>query len=460
MNKKVIGLGLVILFVCIIGIPVWATGAKEARASVQDDFWLSGDPTSNDIIRQKGLPRLEDKAVEVDLMTIWVSGKSAEKEKLWVEENFRNDYPMITTNLERLGTNPLKEAATIRVIAGTPPTIAHISGGYAIDEFIKQGVLQDVTKYWEYYELESLVNPTLASAFKFDGKFYGFPFSDAPQALLFWDKTVFAQAGVPEPPYADWDEFFSAAEKWKAVKPNVPFYASSLNPGWYGFERALVQAASRFGKDFIFRIYNGEASLQDFVELLTFNKKLLSVSNTDFASLEGTQGVHEIVLRGDAALCYSGSWGLAAFEKAGVRENEKLGYSLLPGNNMHFSTISGFIVFAKSGKEAAGEALAVHSMLTETQTMLNLSKDNIPARLDIKLESTDGWKNLVKYIADQLDSIEIIPRANTGLSSKILNDMTPIYTSAMTGVLTITNAATQMKSIQDSNQQNFQFIRW
>lgn len=417
-------------------------------------------PSVEDIIRKKGLPRIDAKQTTIDFMTVWVSGASADKEAKWLSEDLKKDYPMLDVKIEKLGTNPLKEAATTRVIAGMPPTLAHISGGYAIDEFIRQGVLLDVTSYWKTYNLESVVSPTLAGAFKYNGKYYGFPLSDAPQALLYWNKDVFKAAGVPQPPYASWDDFFKAAEIWKKAKPGVPFYAYGLNPGWYGLERALVQAATMYGKDYIFRIYNGEATVEDYANLLAFNKKLIAVSNADFASLEGTQGVQEIVTRGDAGLCYSGSWGAASFEKANIKEGKNLGYSLLPGNKMTFTTISGYVVFAKSGKEAAGAAIGLHAMLKDTQKVLNISKDNIPARKDIAMDKADGWSNLVTFIYNQMDDIEVIPRANTGLPSMVLTDMAPIFTSAMTGKMPADEAAKKLKALQDQNKDNYQFIRW
>lgn len=422
---------------------------------------LPGDSSSTDAILQQGLPALSNSPVKVDYLTIWTSGKSADAESEWLEKELTSVYPQLTVEIERLGTNPLKEAATIRVIAGTPPTIARISGGYAIDEFIRQGILQDVTKYWEQYDLENLVPPALANAFKFNGRYYGFPFSDAPQAFLFWNKDAFVNAGVPQPPYDTWDDFFAAAQLWKTKKPDVPFYTYSLNPGWYGLERAFIQAATRFGKDFMFRIFNGEATVQDYTDLLEFNKRLISVSNQDYVSVEGTKGVQELVIRGDAALCYSGSWGYAAFVAAGIQDGLNLGYSLLPGYPMQFSTMSGLVVFANSGKESAGEVIGVHSMLKDIQLRLNLLKDNIPARSDVDISAADGWSSLVSYVADQVkQGAEVIPRANSGFPSTVLSSMEPVFVSCMTGKTSIADTARKLVNIQDQNKEKFSLIRW
>lgn len=442
---------------------VFAGGAPEKKETGEAEMsvFLPGDPNSSDPILRQGLPALSDANVKVDYLTMWTSGKSADAEGEWLEKELREIYPQLSVEIERLGTNPLKEAATIRVIAGTPPTLARISGGYAIDEFIRQGLLQDVTKYWERYDLEKFVPPALANAFKFNGRYYGFPFSDAPQAFLFWNKDAFIEAGVPQPPYATWDDFFDAAEQWKAKKPDVPFYTYSLNPGWYGLERAFIQAATRFGKDYIFRIFNGEATVQDYVDLLEFNKKLISVSNQDYVSVEGTKGVQELVIRGDAALCYSGSWGYAAFVAAGIQDGVNLGYSLLPGYPMHFTTMSGFVVFAGSGKEAAGEAIGVNSMLRDVQLRLNLKKDNIPARNDVVISSEDGWSSLVCYVAEQVKSgAEVIPRANSGFPSTVLTAMEPIFVSCMTGEASVADTAQKLVEIQNENIEKFSLIRW
>jgi ABC-type glycerol-3-phosphate transport system substrate-binding protein len=451
----------VLLLSVLLAAVLSARGANDPSRSTEPEVWLPGNTTSGDIIETKGLPDIGTAPVKVDYLTIWTSGKSAEEEKIWLTTEIQKIYPNITVEIERLGTNPLKEAATIRVIAGTPPTMARISGGYAIDEFIRQGLLQDVTKYWEYYNLMDIVPEALVNAFKFNGKYYGFPSSDAPQALLYWNKDVFNEAGIPEPPYASWDDFFKAAEKWSVIKPGKPFYTYSLNPGWYGLERAFVQAATMFGKAYIFRIFNGEATEKDFTNLLEFNKKLISVSNADYTSLEGTQGIHELVIRGDAGLCYSGSWGYTAFESGGIKNGVNLGFSLLPGHPMNFTTMSGLIVFARSGKETAGNAIAVHSMLKDVQARLNRVKDNIPARNDIVINPSDGWSAVVSYIYSRLQAgADVIPRANSGFPSTVLSAMEPVFVSCMTGKTGIQETAARLFNIQNQNKDKFSLIRW
>lgn len=458
MRKKVV----LVLLVCSMVIGVYASGGKESNGK-QEAYgsFLLGDASSDDAILRHGLPKLADTPVNVDYLTIWTSGVSADAEELWLTKEIPVIYPNVSVEIERLGTNPLKEAATIRVIAGTPPTMARISGGYAIDELVNQGLLKDVSSTWETYHLEDLVSESLANAFKFNGKYYGFPFSDAPQALLFWNKDAFTKANVPQPPYATWDAFFDAAKIWHESYPTIPFYTYSLNSGWYALERAFVQAATKFGKAYIFRIYNGEASEQDYKDLLTFNKQLIAVSNKDYVSLEGTKGVQDLVIHGDAGLCYSGSWGYAAFTKAGITEGKNLGYSLLPGYPMHFSTMSGLVVFAKSGKELAGEMIGVHSMLKTVQSELNKKKDNLPARNDIELSASDGWSNLVAYVSQQIKyGAEVIPRANTGFPSTILSSMEPLFVSCMTGSSSVDETAHKMFEIQEQNKEKFRLIRW
>lgn len=452
-----------VLFLLAILLPafsLFAGGAQERVEYVNEApiEKLPGDANSKDMILQKGLPKLSDDPVKVDYLTIWTSGKSADAEAVWLNDELSALYPNLEVEIERLSTNALKEAATVRVIAGTPPTMARISGGYAIDEFVKQGLLQDVTRYWEEYPIEDFVSSSLANSFKFNGRYYGFPFSDAPQGLLFWNKDVFEQYGIPEPPYESWDEFFLAAERWNEVRPGVPFYTYSLNPGWYGLERAFVQAATKFGKEYIYRIFNGEATEKDFKDLIEFNKELVAVSNKDYVSLEGTKGVQEVVIRGDAAICYSGSWGYAAFTAAGI---DNVGFSLLPGHPMHFTTMSGLVIFANSGKEEAGEAIAMNAMLKDVQHDLNLLKDNLPARTDTVVSAEEGWSPVALYIEEQLQKgAEIIPRANTGFPSTVLSSMEPVFVSCMTDEISVEEGARKLYEIQEANSDKFNLIHW
>ena len=134
------------------------------------------------------------------------------------------------------------------------PSAFYSWGGGVMEAQIKAGFLKDITA--DVADLDKNLAPTAVDSFMVDGKTYGVPW-DTGEVPIFYNKKLFAQAGVKPEDLATWDGYLAGIKKLKAagVTPIVVgagekwpmhFYYSYLVMR-IGGEHALIDAKA--GKD-------------------------------------------------------------------------------------------------------------------------------------------------------------------------------------------------------------------
>ena len=134
------------------------------------------------------------------------------------------------------------------------PSMFYSWGGGVMEAQVKAGFLKDITA--DVADLDKNLAPTAVNSFMVDGKTYGVPL-DTGEVPIFYNKKLFAQAGVKPEDLATWDGYLAGIKKLKAagVTPIVVgagekwpmhFYYSYLVMR-IGGERALTDAKA--GKD-------------------------------------------------------------------------------------------------------------------------------------------------------------------------------------------------------------------
>ncbi|AEJ62003.1 extracellular solute-binding protein family 1 [Spirochaeta thermophila DSM 6578] len=131
-----------------------------------------------------------------------------------VIEEFQQLYPHITVELENIGSGTEYYAKLQTMVAGgLAPDVfypaTHVAYAYAIkgairmlDDFIKRDKI-DLSAY----------NPQILNLYKLNGKVYGLPI-DTAALVVFYNKDLFDQAGVPYPKKGwTWDDFLETAKK-------------------------------------------------------------------------------------------------------------------------------------------------------------------------------------------------------------------------------------------------------
>lgn len=364
-------------------LPAVAGGTHESAASGAQVRGLPlVAPNSSDVVLARGLPPVAWSG-SFSVYTPWLA-PAAKKGDYAFQSLFEKYYPRARLDYQFL--TPQSKILTVvssRLVAGNPPTAAAIDLGMFMINFAKSGALVNLTSVWKKYDLRKLIPGGVAATAEYRGKYYGIPLLVAPHNFLWWNKKLFEEAGVRQPPYRTWSEFFTAARAFEA-KMHIPFISIGLVPGEFALENAVYLAAKRYGTAMAFRILNGDATAQDFSDMLTFMKKYLSFASKGASSLDGNFGPSEQVASGQAALCMSGQWARNSFAKQGMLLGKGYGLAHLPGPNILYFVSGGFMIFKGSGKEEIGKALA--SLGASSAAQVDFSdKGAVPARTDVAM---------------------------------------------------------------------------
>ncbi|MDX9860850.1 MAG: sugar ABC transporter substrate-binding protein [Rhodospirillales bacterium] len=128
----------------------------------------------------------------------------------WVEA-YKKIHPDVTVEwLDKKGTEWSTFYQT-QVVAGTPPDIIDVQGGLWL-EYASQGGLVDLTPYLaKDKEYTDRIYPEFLKNWVFEGKNYGVPLY-VTKSLLFYNKLMFKEAGLSEPP-ATFDQLMDYAAK-------------------------------------------------------------------------------------------------------------------------------------------------------------------------------------------------------------------------------------------------------
>ncbi|MET9369832.1 extracellular solute-binding protein [Streptomyces griseoflavus] len=139
-------------------------------------------------------------------------------------ERFEKANPKIKVDVQVVNWNDIDTQVKTMIQSGNMPDVLQ-TGGYA------DKVADDLL-----YKAEDVLSPAtrdnlvdiFARAGEVDGVQYGIPFVSSARAL-FYNKKIFADAGVTEPPKS-WDDIKSAAERIRESDPDVIPYALPLGP--------------------------------------------------------------------------------------------------------------------------------------------------------------------------------------------------------------------------------------
>lgn len=137
----------------------------------------------------------------------------ADQEELFKEEfaDFRSANPGAEIEwLDKKGTE-LPAFYQTQLVAGTPPDVVDLQGAIWV-EYAANGALLDLTPYLKRdAESAKLFNPDYLASWQYQGKNYMLPFYIA-KTLLYYNKTMFMEAGLSGPPQS-FDEILAFAQK-------------------------------------------------------------------------------------------------------------------------------------------------------------------------------------------------------------------------------------------------------
>jgi ABC-type glycerol-3-phosphate transport system substrate-binding protein len=142
-----------------------------------------------------------------------LSWNIADQEQLFKAEfaDFQKSHPGVEIEwLDKKGTE-FPAFYQTQLVAGTPPDIVDLQGALWV-EYAAGGALLDLTSYLAREpEVAGLYNADYLAGWRYQGKNYMLPFYIS-KTLLYYNKTMFAAAGLSAPPQT-FEEMMSFAEK-------------------------------------------------------------------------------------------------------------------------------------------------------------------------------------------------------------------------------------------------------
>ena len=286
------------------------------------------------------------------------------------------------------GGDAAMTALRARVVAGNPPTAVQLKGP-GIQEWAREGALNDVDAVAQEENWDSVLPPVLAKIMKYEGEYVAAPVNIHRVDWIWANPDVLEKAGVEEMP-TTWGEFNAASEKVQAAglialaHGGQPWQDATLfedvvlgvgGPDFY--RKALV--------DLDQEALTGATMVASFDQLRT----LRGFVDPNFSGRDWNLAT-AMVMRGEAAFQIMGDWAKGEFLAAGKVPGEDFLCAPTPGEGFVLNSDS-FTFFKVAGEEnlVGQKKLASLIMSPGFQKTFNLAKGSIPARTDVPLDDFD-----------------------------------------------------------------------
>ena len=283
--------------------------------------------------------------------------------------------------------------AAVRAALRTPsaPGVFTWWSGYRMKDLVDAGLVADVSDLWKKYTDAGLYNPSLASAYTFNGKIYGIPDLVA-YWVVFYNKKVFKEQGVEVP--KTWADLEAAAAKLKGA--GVTPFGSTIDgrwPAFIWFEEFLV----RQDPGLYAKLMNGEAKYTDpGVEQVfkTWKDWIDKGYFTDPSIGFGTAGSNAMAsefAKGKLAMILVGTWYAGTLTEAGVPADD-IGAFIMPnqkpdmGPAVIFET-GPLLIAEKSSQKADALKVADYWMSASAQQTWVDAQDFPPVNKEVKAKS-------------------------------------------------------------------------
>lgn len=281
-----------------------------------------------------------------------------------IARRYENDHPSVKVDVQYLENEAYKKKLTTLLQSPDKPNIIYSWGGGVLRDQVKAGVIEDLTPVMDAPWKERFV-PAAVQAYTVNDKIYGVPMHTS-QVGFFYNKDLFAKAGVDASAIKTWDDLLAAVKKLQAAgitpiiaggadKWPLHFYWSHLAMrvgGKDAFEAALKGEGKGFA-DTTF-VKSGELFKQ-LVDLKPFQPGFLGATYPQSAGQFGDgKGAMMLMLNG-----LLNSMKANSADKQGIPE-DKLGWFPFPsvpegkGNPSDtLGGLNGWLVTKGSPKEAA-----------------------------------------------------------------------------------------------------------
>jgi len=264
-----------------------------------------------------------------------------------------------------------------RIIAGDPPDTFQLHAGLEVEGYDPETYLEPLDDIYASEGLEEAFPADLLTLLKYKDHYWGVPVNIHRSNVLWYDKSIFAEAGLTPP--ETWDEFWAVCEALKA-KGIVPYVMGTAG-GWeapHVFEDVL---AGTCGAEKYSGLWTGAVPWSDscVTEALETFKRTFDYVNTDHPALTWDAAGHYLI-DNKGAMMIMGDWANGWFTAQGYTD---YGWAPPPGTKGTFVALSDSFALPKGAPNRDNTiAWAKVCGSKEGQEAFNPKKGSICARTD------------------------------------------------------------------------------
>ncbi len=335
-------------------------GSSSSATSTADSTAASGSTEAS-----------SEGAVTITFPTSWV-GVSVGTE--WFNERmeaFNAEYgDQINVEIEEIaGDQAYVDKMKVLYSSNSLPDVISTGGYNLIDSMSDQMV--DLTDYIDSDFYDSLYENGWEVNSR-DGKIYGIPYSR--QIIgYFYNKELFEQAGIEEPP-TTWDEFFEACDKLLAAGI-TPLSMDTADSGWCtSLMLGAMIAQTDEGEEFMNTLLPTDYNTDEFIAAAGMIQEMFEKYTTSNAVGGTYEDAASNFFMGNTAMIANGPWMVSDFyDDTMVDEGfaDKIGTAAFPGNVMYNSGKIGFNIAAKS-EETIEAAVTFCEFLTNEESQVSM----------------------------------------------------------------------------------------
>jgi raffinose/stachyose/melibiose transport system substrate-binding protein/xylobiose transport system substrate-binding protein len=214
-------------------------------------------------------------------------------------------------SLQTFGNDPYKQKLRVALGSPQPPDVFFNWGGGNLKEYVDAGKVEDLSGMLnDNPQLKQSFIPSVLDAAKIDGKYYGIPMRGVQPVALFYNKKLFADAGVQPP--KTWEDLLKLVDTFKGRGITPISLAGSQS--WTELMYAEYLLDRRGGPEVFQAIRDGKpdawkdpAVLQSMQDIRTLVDR--GAFGTKYASVGyDVGGASTLLAQGRAAMHLMGSW--------------------------------------------------------------------------------------------------------------------------------------------------------
>lgn len=410
--KKMIALFLVVLMT----LSMTACAAKEQASS--DTVKQEGEASTEDSSQSSGEATKEIPTLTMLTFTDWYkSGWKALDD--YINQNaetlgFRLDIQTIA------GGGEGEELLKAKFATGDLPDLLQSYGAKWLNNVA--GVL-DQMQVLENVDMSQYDQSMLEQGgFIWDGKLYGIPIDSTSLVGVFYNKTVFANAGIDKTP-ANWKEFLDVCDKIKASGVTPLYYAGADT--WtlqcfthFGFNQDVVDSGLSY-RDFWKEMNTNKRHYSDaknFAGAIEKSKELVDLGYVNETYLSDTYDMAQTALaEGTAGMHVNGTWIYDEIASKYPEAADQIGSFVLPlfdGTNYTCSSMPGALGMTEacSNTEAGQKALNFLAS-KEAQQIYASAQPGIYLNKEVKSDLSDAYQTLYEAMSKG-ESMEVWQNGN------------------------------------------------